>query len=396
MIKTDDKTIHDIVNRGTSHVIVREDLEKKLRSGEKLRIKLGIDPTGSELHLGHAVVLRKLLHFQRAGHQIVLLFGGFTATIGDPTGKDQARPPLTFEQVDANAKDYLSQAGKILDLDTVEVVNNRDWLQKLTPKDFLALLGQFTVPQMMERDMFQERLKKGKTVHCHEIVYPVLVGYDSVVVRADVEIGGTDQLFNLLAGRPIQQHFDQVPQNILTVPLVEGTDGVNKMSKSLGNYISLSDSPNEMFGKIMSIPDTLMMKYFENLTDIDLAEAQKTIDTSPRNAKVLLAKTIITFFHSAEAADKSEQDFITKFVKKEVPDEMPEFPITENEIGILDLLTKITGFTKSNSDARRLVQAGAVSLDGKKVVDPKMIVTITEESQVLKAGKRKFGRIMKG
>ena len=338
------------------------------------------------------MVLRKLLHFQRAGHQIVLLFGGFTATIGDPTGKDESRPPLTFEQVEENAKDYLRQAGKILDMDKVEVVNNKDWLQKLTPRDFLELMGQFTVPQMMERDMFQERLKQGKTVHCHEIVYPVLVGYDSVALKADVEIGGTDQLFNLLAARPLQQHYDQVPQNILTVPLIEGTDGVQKMSKSLGNYVSLSDPAEEMFGKIMSIPDTLMFKYFETLTDIDLAEAQAMINDHPRNAKVFLAKDIITFFHDQASADDAEAKFIQKFVKKEVPDEMPEF-IVSGEVGILDLMSKVTGFAASNGEARRLIKGGGVSLNGEKVSDPNLVVTVTE-AIVLKVGKRKFGRIV--
>jgi tyrosyl-tRNA synthetase len=395
MIKTDTQTIHTLINRGTAQVIVKKDLEKKLQSGKKLRIKLGIDPTGADLTLGHTVVLRKLRQFQQAGHQIVLLFGTFTARIGDPTGKSQTRTPLTKEQILKNAKTYIDQASQVLDMEKVEVVYNGDWLEKMSFEDVLKLAGNFTVAQMMERDMFQKRKKEGKEINMVEFMYPLMQGYDSVPIKADVELGGTDQLFNLLAGRPIMQSHGLVPQNIMTMNILVGTDGTQKMSKSLGNYVAIFDTPNEMFGKIMSIPDTAMMDYFELLTDIDLLEAKKIITENPRNAKVALAKDVIQFFHSSEAADKAEQDFITKFIKKEVPDEMPDFTVSENEIGILDLLTKITGFTKSNSDARRLVQAGAVSINGEKITDPKMMIHISAESQVLKAGKRKFGRIKK-
>ncbi len=387
--------IDRILNRGTADIVVREDLEKKLQSGKKLRIKLGIDPTKPDLHLGHAVPLRKLKQFQDAGHQIVLLFGGFTATIGDPTGKDEARPPLTLDEVEANAKDYIAHASKILDMDQVEIVNNRDWLEDLSIKDLIAMAAQFSASQMFERDMFQERLKKGKPVYVHEFLYPLLVAYDSVAIKADVEIGGTDQYFNLLQGRPMQKYFGQPEQNVLTVPLIEGTDGHEKMSKSMNNYVSLDEEPKEMFGKIMSIPDELMAKYFEVLTDEDLDEMNQLIGQNPRNAKVHLAKVLIAQFHDEAAADMAEQDFVTKFVKKDVPDEMPEFLVTESEIGLLTLMTQVAGFASSNGEARRMVQGGGVSIDGEKMTAPQANVTI-KDGMVLKVGKRKFGRLRVG
>ncbi len=383
--------LSQLLDRGTADVTVRKNLEKKLASGKKLRVKFGIDPTGSDLHLGHAVPLFKLKQFQDAGHQVVLLFGGFTATIGDPTGKDSSRPALTLEQTKENERNYLAQAGKILDIENVELVNNRDWFEDMKPQDFIRLMAQFTVPQMMERDMFQERLKRGGTVHCHELLYPMLQGYDSVPIRADVEIGGTDQLFNLLTARPLQMAHDQAPQNVVTVPLIEGLDGVQKMSKSLGNYVGISDEANEMFGKLMSIPDVLMLKYFELLTTEDLEKMKDFIAKNPRNAKVYLAKTLVKFFHDAAAAEAAEADFVTKFVKKEIPDEMPEFKVS-GEIGVLDLLSQITKFATSNSEARRLIEGGGVSLDGEKIIDPKAVLQF-KGGEVLKVGKRKFAKL---
>lgn len=393
MIRTDNQTINTLINRGTAQVIVREDLEKKLRSGKKLRIKLGIDPTGFDLTFGHTVVLRKLRQFQQAGHQIILLFGTFTARIGDPTGKSQTRTPLTKEQILQNAETYIDQASKVLDMKAVEIVYNGDWLESMSFEDVLKLAGNFTVAQMLERDMFQKRIKEGKEINMVEFMYPLMQGYDSVPIKADIELGGTDQLFNLLAARPIMQSNGMTPQNIITMNILVGTDGVQKMSKSLGNYIAIFDSANEMFGKIMSIPDKAMIDYFELLTDVDINIAREKINENPRNAKVFLAKEIISFFYEPKSADAAEQDFITKFVKKEIPEEMQSFAIKENSIGILDLLTKETSFTKSNSEARRLVEAGAVSIDGEKITDPTYNVTINTAPKVLKSGKRNFGRI---
>ena len=392
MVNTDQSTIDTILDRAVSKVIVREDLEKKLKSGKSLRIKLGIDPTGSDLTLGHAVVLRKLRQYQDAGHQIVLLFGSFTAQIGDPTGKSQTREPLTKEQVLKNAETYIEQAAKVLDMESVEVVYNGDWLEKLNFADILELSSVFTASQMMQRDMFQERIKKGQEVNLVEFLYPLMVSYDSVAIKADVEAGGSDQFFNLLCGRPMQEKFGQVPQNIFTTKILVGTDGKEKMSKSLGNYVGLMDEPNDIFGKVMSVPDSAIEDYYECLTDRDMDEARKHISDDPRAAKIELGMTIIKWLHDDEAADKAFADFETKFVKKEIPDEMPEFSVSENEMGILDLIVKVCSFANSNGEARRLVQGGGVTFDGEKLSDPQAIVTFSG-SQVLKVGKRKFARI---
>lgn len=392
MIDTSEKTIEKILSRSVTDVVVRKDLEEKLKSGKKLRVKFGIDPSGFDLTLGHAVVLRKLKQFQDAGHQIILLFGTFTARIGDPTGKSKTRIPLTKEAVEKNAETYLDQASKILDIDSIEVVKNGDWLEKMDFGDVLKLAGTFTVSQMLQRDMFQDRMKNDQDINLVEFMYPLMQGYDSVPIKADVELGGNDQYFNLLAGRPIQKKYDLEPQNILTTKILVGTDGKEKMSKSLGNYIALFDSPHEIFGKVMSVPDNTMMEYFECLTDLDLEAIKAEISENPRNAKVKLAKEIITWLHDEEAAKKSEQDFIQKFVKKEIPDEMPEFSVGKSEIGILDLITKICKFAPSNGEARRMIQGGGVTFDGKKVVDPTLMIEISGE-KILKVGKRKFGKI---
>ena len=385
----------ELLERGVTELLPKGELQKRLQSGEKLRVKFGIDPTKPDLHLGHAVPLFKLKQFQDAGHQVVLLFGGFTATIGDPTGKNESRPPLTLEQVEENAKEYLTQAGKILDLDRVEVVNNRDWFGTMSPDRFVKLLALFTNAQLLERDMFQERIKKGQAIYCHELLYPILQGYDSVAIKADVEIGGSDQLFNMLCGRPLQEHFGQRPQCVLTVPLIEGLDGHEKMSKSLGNYIAFDEKPSEMFGKVMSIPDNLMPKYFELLTNANLEEVTPLIRTQPREAKIRLAKKIITFFHDEGAAEHAWNDFETKFVRKETPDDIPCIKIDQEMIGILELIVRV-GFAKSNSEARRLVEGGGVVVNAKKIIDPKATVKLNPEGYVLKVGKRKFVSVSLG
>ena len=388
----DNQLISTLLDRGTADVIVRKELEQKLSSGKKLRVKLGIDPTGFDLTLGHAVVLRKLKQFQDAGHQVVLIFGTFTGRIGDPTGKSQVRTALTEAAIRANMKTYKEQAGKILDISQCEIHENGTWLSPMNFEHILELAGTFTVSQMLEREMYQERIKAGKEINLVEFFYPLMQGYDSVEVHSDLELGGTDQLFNNLVGRKIQEKFGQVPQNVLTVPILVGTDGVEKMSKSLGNYIALNDSATEMFGKTMSIPDTVMLNYFELCTDVDLEIAEEKIKESPRNAKVFLAQEIVRLYHGDEAAEEALRDFEQKFVKKEVPDEMPEFSIGKSEIGILELISSVCGFAKSNSDARRLVQQGAVTWDGEKITDPNAVIQIAEE-HVLKVGKRNWGKI---
>ncbi len=388
---TDNKLISTLLNRGTADVIVRDQLEKKLQSGKQLRVKLGIDPTGSDLTIGHAVVLRKLKQFQDAGHQVVLIFGTFTGRIGDPTGKSQTRTALTEDDIRANMATYKEQAGKILNIDKCEIHENGTWLSPMNFEDILKLAGTFSVSQMMEREMYQERMKAGKEINLVEFFYPLMQGFDSVAIKSDIELGGTDQLFNNLAGRKIQDRYGQPSQHVLTVPILVGTDGVEKMSKSLGNYIALNDSATEMFGKTMSIPDNVMMNYFELCTDTDLDVASKKIKESPRNAKVFLAQEIVRLYHGDEAADAALADFEQKFVKKEIPDDMPEFSVSE-ETGILDIIVSVCAFASSNSDARRLVQQGAVTLDGEKITDPKAMISITG-SQVLKAGKRKWARL---
>jgi tyrosyl-tRNA synthetase len=388
----DNQLISTLLDRGTADVIVRKELEQKLSSGKKLRVKLGIDPTGVDLTLGHAVVLRKLKQFQDAGHQVILIFGTFTGRIGDPTGKSQTRSALTEGEIRKNMVTYKEQAGKILDISKCEIHENGTWLSPMNFENILQLAGTFTVSQMLEREMYQERVKAGKEINLVEFFYPLMQGYDSVAIQSDLELGGTDQLFNNLAGRKIQEKFGQVPQNVLTVPILVGTDGVEKMSKSLGNYIALHDSATEMFGKTMSIPDGVMMNYFELCTDIDLTIAAEKIKESPRNAKVFLAQEIVRLYHGDDAAVEALRDFEQKFVKKEVPDDMPEFKTGKSEIGILELISSVCRFTSSNSDARRLVQQGAVTLDGGKVADPNAVIQISGE-HVLKAGKRSWGKI---
>ncbi len=386
-------TTNSLLTRGVVDLLVKEDLEKKLKSGKKLRIKFGIDPTKPDMHLGHSVPLRKLREFQQVGHHIILLFGGFTATIGDPTGKNDARPPLTMKEVDANASDYLKYAGKILDTNNIEIVNNKNWFQKMNPEHFITLMAQFSVAQMLERDMFTERQKNKQAIYCHEILYPMLQGYDSVELRADVEIGGTDQLFNLLVGRELQKKKGQIPQNIITVPILEGLDGKEKMSKSLNNYISMNEEYCEMFGKIMSIPDNIMLKYFELLTDENLEKMNELIQNDPKNAKVYLAKKIISFYYTIKEAELAEEDFNNKFVKKNIPDNFPEFIVEEEKIGILNLISQVTKFTTSNAEARRLVKSLAVSIDQNKIIDPNEIIKISSKGVLLQVGKRKYGKI---
>lgn len=393
MAKIDTKTL---LNRGTVEVIVRKDLEAKLESGKKIRVKLGIDPSGADLHLGHMVVIKKLREFQEAGHQIILLFGNFTGQIGDPTDKLNARQPKTQDELEKNAKKYLEQVSKILDVKNIEVVWNADWLGKLTFADVIKLAQVFTVQQMLERDMYQKRIKNAQPIYMHEFLYPLMQGYDSVPIKSDLEIGGTDQTFNLLAGREIQKAYGQEPQNVLTVPLLIGTDGKEKMGKSLNNYIGVNESPKEMFGKTMSIPDDLILQYFELATNVSLEEI-KNIEKSlkegenPRNLKIRLAKEIVTIYHDKAASDQVEKEFIEIFSNKGLPDEIETKKLPSKTWNIVDLLAE-TGLTTSKGEARRLVQGGGVKIDGEKIATIDQEIDISKE-RLIQAGKRKFLKV---
>ena len=392
-MKTDNKTL---LERGVAEVIVREDLEKKLASGKKLKVKLGIDPSGADLHIGHMVVIRKLREFQLAGHEIHLLFGNFTGQIGDPSDKLNSRPPKTQKELESNAKKYIDQVSKVLDVKKIKVVWNADWLGKLTFADVVKLAQSFTVHQMLERDMYQERIKKNNPIYMHEFLYPLMQGYDSVALEADLELGGTDQTFNLLAGRPIQKAYGQEPQCVLTVPLLIGTDGKDKMGKSLNNYISIDEPPREMYGKVMSITDELIPNYFELATDLpleEIAEIKKALKegANPRDLKMQLARELVTFYHSKKDAEKAEQEFVNMFQKKELPDEIDTKKLKESKWNIVDLITE-TGLVSSKSDGRRMVEQGAVKIDGEKSTSIEEEIDISSE-KLLQVGKRKFLKV---
>ncbi len=361
-------------------------LESALASGKKLRVKFGIDPTAPDLHLGHAVVLRKLRAFQDAGHQAILVIGDFTAMIGDPTGKTTTRPTLTKEQVKKNLDTYLAQAGMILDSKTLEIRHNSEWLGDSLPK-LIELMSKVSIQQVLHRADFKKRMGDDTDISMLEILYPLLQGYDSVAIQADVELGGTDQTFNMLMGRRIQRAFNVPEQDVMTLPLIEGTDGEHKMSKSLGNYIALTDTPSAMFGKIMSLPDALMPKYFALLTDTPMPA-----DTKPRDTKALLARTIVAMYHSTEAGENAEREFTNVHGKKEIPADMPELYVVGDNLKITDVL--LLAEVKSKAEARRLIEQGGVKIDGIAVTDPDGTITVSG-SPVLQIGKLKFFRIRK-
>jgi len=393
-VNTDPAAIESLLSLGVADVIVKEELEKKLKSGKKLRVKLGIDPTGFDLHLGHMVVLHKLREFQDMGHQVVLLFGNFTGQIGDPTGKDTTRTLRTQAELEENAKDYLNQASCVLDADKVEVRWNADWLAPLNFADVVKLSSNFTVAQMLERDMFQERIKKNQPISMHEFMYPLMQGYDSVALEADVELGGTDQTFNLFAGRKLQPAYGQEAQCFITMPILVGTDGTVKMGKSTGNYIAVADTPEEIFGKVMSIPDDLMVDYYElaaRYNEQELQAVEKRLDDgeNPRNLKMELAKTIITMYHDEAAAEKGEAHFKQVFQKKEIPDDIEEVKLKTKQWSVIDLISEL-GMAQSKSEARRLITGGAVKIDGEKVTDLADEVALSEEATLVQVGKRKF------
>ncbi len=390
----------DYLTKGCVDCIQREDLKKKLESGKKLRIKVGFDPSAPDLHLGHTVVIRKMKHFQDLGHEVVFLIGDFTGLIGDPTGKSKTRPQLTREEVQENAETYKEQVFKILHPEKTVIDFNSRWLGELGSEGFIRLAAKYTVARILERDDFSNRLKEGRPIAMHEILYPLCQGYDSVALDCDVELGGTDQTFNLLVGRDLMREHGQDPQVVMTLPLLEGTDGVEKMSKSLGNYIGVNEPAREIFGKVMSISDELMWKYYELCTDLTMDEI-KTLKADmeqgrahPKSVKVKLAKLIIRDFHDEAAADDAEQHFEQVFAKKELPDEIPEIKVVSGEEQLLTKLIADNGLAGSGGEARRLIKQGAVSLDGEKVSDPTIRIAFSGEPVVLKVGKRRFAQIV--
>jgi tyrosyl-tRNA synthetase len=369
---------------------VEDHLRSRLERGEKLRVKLGLDPTAPDLHVGHLVVLDVLRAFQDDGHTVVLIIGDYTAMIGDPSGRSETRPILSREQVDANAKTYFDQAFLVLDRKRTEIHGNAEWLAEMGAADVLRLMGKATLQQVLQREDFADRLKEGAPIGAHEILYPFSQAYDSVAIKADVEIGGTDQLFNLLFGREIQKAYGQEPQDIAVFPLIEGTDGEQKMSKSLGNYIGISEPPEQIYGKTMSIPDRLIEKYVRLISGLDAKQQDDVLAMKPRDAKAALARQLVKRLHGEQSATRAEEDFNTKFRRREIPDDIPERRVS-NANDILSVLVE-TELARSRGDARRLVDQGGVRANGEKVgLDAKL-----KDGDVLQAGKRSFVRIRVG
>ncbi len=395
-----DDVLNDLL-RGAEEVLIKQDLVKKLGEGRPLRIKAGFDPTAPDLHLGHTVLINKLKQFQDYGHEILFLIGDFTGMIGDPTGKNVTRKPLTQEEVLANAVTYQEQIFKILDPDKTKIVFNSAWMNAVSSADLIQLAAKHTVARMLERDDFSKRYKNGQPIAIHEFLYPLIQGYDSVVLKADVELGGTDQKFNLLVGRQLQEIYGQAPQIVMTMPILEGLDGVQKMSKSLNNYIGIADAPDEMFGKIMSISDDLMWRYFELLSfeKLDVINAYKKKcelgQENPRNVKFELAKEIVSRFHGGVlAGENALQSFIAQFQKGALPDDIEEITL-KSESGSYPIanLLKDAGLAGSTSDAIRMIKQGAVKIDGEKICDPKLNMPAGSD-HIYQVGKRKFARVI--
>lgn len=389
----------DIVRRGCDELLVEQEFLAKLiaseKSGKPLRVKLGLDPTAPDLHFGHTVVLNKLRQLQDLGHTVIFLIGDFTALIGDPTGRNATRPPLTADEIAVNAQTYFNQASLVLDPSKTEIRKNSEWCDALGARGMIQLSARYTVARMLERDDFTKRYKAGVPISVHEFLYPLVQGYDSVALHADLELGGTDQKFNLLMGRELQREYGQSPQCILTMPLLEGLDGVEKMSKSKGNYIGISEKPSEMFGKIMSISDTLMWRYFELLSfrpmsQIEALKAEVGAGRNPRDVKVDLGLELVTRFHSAAAAQQALDDFEARFKQGAMPDEMLEVSLTGAPLGIVAAL-KQSGLVPSSAEAIRNIEQGGVRIDGEKVVDRQ--VSLPAGTYVLQVGKRKFARV---
>ncbi|SMO61968.1 tyrosine--tRNA ligase [Gracilimonas mengyeensis] len=389
----------EIIRRGTVEILPEEELIEKLKKSRKenkpLKIKLGVDPTRPDLHLGHSVILRKMRQFQDLGHEVILIIGGFTAMIGDPTGQNKTRPPLSLEEVRENAETYIEQANSILDESKLTLTNNYDWLGEMDFMDVIKLSSKLTVARMIERDDFSKRFENNEPISLHEFLYPLAQGQDSVHLKSDVELGGTDQKFNLLVGRQLQKEDGQEPQVCLMMPLLVGTDGSAKMSKSYDNYIGINEAPNDMYGKSLSIPDDLIYTYYELVTDVDTSELpaiKEKIESDPRNAKHDLAFTIVRMYHGEEAAKAAVKHFEQTVINKEVPDDAPEFQFeTGEELRLLDIISE-TGFTSSNGETKRMIKQGGVTLDDKKITDKNYSLTFKEGDEfTLKVGKRNFG-----
>ncbi len=393
----------DLIKRGAAEIIpegeLAQKIERSIKKNTPLNIKLGCDPSRPDLHLGHSVVLRKLRQFQDIGHTAILIVGDFTGMIGDPSGRNKSRPPMTLQETRQNGETYFQQASKILSPKNLRIVYNSDWLGKMSFEEVIKLASKYTVARMLERDDFEKRYHAEEPISVHEFLYPLAQAMDSVAIQADVELGGTDQKFNLLVGRDIQREYNIEPQIILTMPLLVGTDGVEKMSKSLGNYIAITDTPDEMYGKTLSIPDSLIYDYFvltTNVQESDLKNIKKELESksvNPRDLKRKLAREIVTLYHSHEAAVQAEENFDRVFIRKEVPEEIEEVTLTNSgsQLTVFQLLVNI-GAAKSNNEARRLVNQGGVVIDGSKVVDPNTPVNLSAPL-ILKVGKRKFYKV---
>ncbi len=389
----------EIVKRGCSELLIESEFIEKLKMGRPLRVKAGFDPTAPDLHLGHTVLINKLRQLQDIGHQVIFLIGDFTGMIGDPTGKNTTRPPLTREQIIENARTYQAQVFKILDPAKTEVAFNSTWMDKLTSVDMIRLAAKYNVARMLERDDFGKRYRSGQPIAIHEFLYPLVQGYDSVALKADLELGGTDQKFNLLVGRELQKHYGQSPQCILTMPLLEGLDGVNKMSKSLGNYVGITDSPEQIFGKLMSISDELMWRYLELLSFESLAtvrgwKQEVAGGRNPRDIKVTFAQEIVARFHDRGAAEKALAEFEARFKQGEIPRDIPQVNLAAGgEALALIQILKQAGLTASTSEAMRMIDQGGVKIDGEKVSD-KALKLSTPGPFVIQVGKRKFARVL--
>ena len=388
----------DLIRKGTVEIIPEDELIKKLErsisTGVPLKVKLGCDPSSSDLHIGHAVVLNKMREFQDLGHEAILIIGDFTAMIGDPTGKKKTRPQLTFEETRINGQTYFEQAAKILDIEKTKVVYNSEWLDNLSIQDLVKILGKFTLQRIIERDDFTNRLKDQQEISLHELLYPIMQGYDSYAIKSDIELGGTDQKFNNLIGRDMQKRYSEEPQIVITMPLLEGTDGTDKMSKSLDNYIGITDTPQNIFGKTMKIPDILIYKYFElatRITPAELANIREELEapnTNPRDVKRKLGFELVKLYYNEESAQNAIDEFDKIFIKKDIPDEIPEYKINSLNTKLVSLLVE-SGIAESNGAARRLIQGGGISIDGEKIKDVNYEFT-PESGTVIKAGKRRF------
>jgi tyrosyl-tRNA synthetase len=389
----------NLIKRGIDELLNEVELISKLKAKKQLLIKAGFDPTAPDLHLGHTVLINKLRHFQKLGHKVVFLIGDFTAMIGDPSGKNKTRPPLDLADIERNSKTYTNQVFKILDPELTEVRFNSEWCSKLGADGIIKLASQYNLARMLERDDFSKRYKSNQSIAIHEFLYPLIQAYDSIALKADVELGGTDQKFNLLVGRELQRIHEQEPQVVITVPILEGLDGTNKMSKSLGNYVGIDEAPEEMFGKIMSISDDLMWRWFDLLSfkssqEIQALKDQQAEGMNPRDIKISLAKEIISRFHDEASADNAEHNFLNQFQKKNIPENIEELLLEWKEPSILlPNLLKEAGMTESTSEAIRMIKQGGVRINEEKITDPKHIV-IKGEACIYQVGKRKFKKII--